>query len=368
MKVLFQSRKNLFAVPGGDTIQMLKTAEYLRKASCRVEISTELEPDVSEFDLIHIFNLMRPQEVCLQAANAKKFGKRVALSTIYGPYTEYDQQARTGLAGILTKVMKREAIEYLKVVARALANAEFHKGTRNLLAKGYHALQEEIIKLTDVFLPNSESEMKRVWKDFPQSVPKKYKVVPNAVDAYLFRGGNGGAPENLKYFHNCILCVARIEGRKNQLNLVRAVNQTPYTLALVGQPAPNHQDYYDRIRQEAGPRVHFFGQVNHQELPHYYRAAKVHILPSWMESPGLSSLEAGAMGCNLVVTDKGDTREYFGDLAIYCDPASVESIRAALEMAMQQEKNGLLQERILRNFTWEKAALETLEGYKLALQ
>jgi glycosyltransferase involved in cell wall biosynthesis len=368
VKVLFQSRKTLFTAPGGDTIQMVKTSEYLEKTGWDIEISTELEPDLKEFDIVHIFNLMRPQEVYLQAVNAKKFGKRLALSTIYGPYTEFDQHARMGLAGQLAKVLKREPIEYLKVLARALSKREIHKGTLILLAKGFHNLQREILKLTDVFLPNSESEMQRVWGDFPKLAKKRYKVVPNAVDTRLFGISSIEEPEKLRGFRVDILCVARIEGRKNQLNLVRAVNETPYTLAFIGQPAPNNQAYYAQVRQEAGPRVQFVGQVNHQDLPCYYRAAKVHILPSWMESPGLSSLEAGAMGCNLVVTDKGDTREYFGDQAIYCDPASVDSIRIAIEKAMDRENNGQLQERILQNCTWEKAAQVTLEGYKLALQ
>jgi glycosyltransferase involved in cell wall biosynthesis len=368
MKVLFQSRKGLFSAPGGDTIQIVKTAEFLEKSGCHIEISSELEADLSKFDLVHIFNLMRPQEVYLQAVNAKKFGKRLVLSTIYGPYTEFDNQARMGLTGRLGKVLKREPIEYLKVLARALRKGEFHKGTLTLLPKGFHNLQRKIIELTDVLLPNSNSEMKRVWEDFPESVSKKYVVVPNAVDTRLFGISSIEEPEKIRGFRIDILCVARIEGRKNQLNLVRAVNATPYTLAFIGQPSPNNQAYYAQVRQEAGPRTHFVGQVDHQDLPYYYRAARVHVLPSWMESPGLSSLEAGAMGCNLVVCDKGDTREYFGDQAIYCDPASVDSIRMALEKAMQRKKNGQLQERILHNFNWEKAVQETLEGYKLALQ
>jgi hypothetical protein len=41
-------------------------------------------------------------------------------------------------------------------------------------------------------------------------------------------------------FRDCILCVARIEGRKSQLNLVKAVRNLPYKLVLIGKPAPNH--------------------------------------------------------------------------------------------------------------------------------
>ena len=96
--------------------------------------------------------------------------------------------------------------------------------------------------------------------------------------------------------------------------------------------------------------------------------AKVHALVSWMETPGLSSLEAGAMGCNLVITEKGDTRDYFGDEAFYCDPESVESIRAAVVAARAAPAKPLLQQRIRTQYTWNKAAEMTFKGYELALR
>ena len=92
MKVLFQSRKTLFSAPGGDTTQLLKTKEYLEKLGIEVDISLELEPDLREYDIIHVFNLMRPQDLFLQVRNAKRQGKKIALSTIYGPYTEYEKK------------------------------------------------------------------------------------------------------------------------------------------------------------------------------------------------------------------------------------------------------------------------------------
>ena len=105
MKVLFQSRKTLFSVPGGDTTQILKTKEYLEKLGVFVDISLELTPNVSEYDIVHVFNLMRPQELYLQVKNAKKYGKKVALSTIYGPYEEYEKKARGGILQFVNKFL-----------------------------------------------------------------------------------------------------------------------------------------------------------------------------------------------------------------------------------------------------------------------
>jgi glycosyltransferase involved in cell wall biosynthesis len=78
-------------------------------------------------------------------------------------------------------------------------------------------------------------------------------------------------------------------------------------------------------------------------------------------------LEAAAMGCNLVITNKGDTRDYFGNYAYYCEPGSIKSTRAAIIRACESPVDPLLREHILQNFTWEKTAEKTLEGYKIAL-
>jgi len=367
MKILFASRKTLYSVPGGDTIQMEKTAQALRAIGCEVTISTELEPDVSTYDIVHLFNLGRPQECYLQALNAKRGGKRIALSTIYADFTEYDSLAREGIGGLLAGVISQQQFEYLKVISRALFNKELNKGTLLLAFRGFRKLQEQLIELTDLFLPNSESEYNRIASVFKPARNKNYFVVPNAVDDKIFDLRISGNAAEEKGFQNCVLCVARIEGVKNQLNLVRTMKTLPWKLLLVGNPSPNHSRYYDRVRNEAGSNVYFAGQLSHDALPSYYKAAKVHVLPSWMETTGLSTLEAAAMNCNIVVTDKGDTREYFGDYAYYCEPDSVDSIRNAIKQAFENPVDPALRIRVLDKYTWVKTAEKTLEGYELIL-
>ena len=222
--------------------------------------------------------------------------------------------------------------------------------------------------MVDVFLPNSKSEMVRVWEDFPESRQKPYVVVPNAVDSELFNYDSVKISSDVEKYRDCILCVARIEGRKNQLNLVRAMKDLPWPLVLIGKPAPNHRAYFEQIKQEAGPNVHILGQVDHNLLPQFYKAAKLHCLISWMETPGLSSLEAGAMGCNVVVTEKGDARDYFNDFAYYCEPDSVSSIRDAIISAYENPVDPALRTLILGNYTWEKTAEKTMEGYRNVLE
>jgi glycosyltransferase involved in cell wall biosynthesis len=102
-------------------------------------------------------------------------------------------------------------------------------------------------------------------------------------------------------------------------------------------------------------------------LKELYKVAKVHALVSWMETPGLSSLEAAAMGCNIVVTRKGDTYDYFENYAFYCEPDNVNSIKQAIDDAFTSSVNPKLKQKILDNYTWEKTAEETYKAYKKIL-
>jgi glycosyltransferase involved in cell wall biosynthesis len=363
MKVLFQSRTTLYTSPGGDTTQILKTKEYLEKLGIEVNISIELNPNVDDYDIIHVFNLMRPQELYLQIKNAKSRNKKVALSTIYGPYIEYEQKARGGLLQLINQILTINQIEYLKVIARAILNFESNKGTLIYLLNGNKRLQKKIISNVDVFLPNSTSEMDRVISDFKLK-QYNYISVPNAVDIAKFDYENVEIEEEFEQYRDCILCVSRIEGRKNQLNVIRACKELPYKFVFIGKAGANFKKYLRQCKMEASDNMFFLGQIDHEKLPQFYKLAKVHILASWMETPGLSSLEAAIMRTNIVVTKKGDTEDYFKDYAFYCEPDDLASIKNAVMEAYNSPFSEDLYRLVIDNYKWEDTARETWKGYQ----
>ncbi len=366
MNVLFQSRTNLFEAPGGDMIQILKTKEFLEKRGVTVDISLEFEPDLTGYDLVHLFNLMEPQDIYRQMMNAKKQNKKIALSTIYGLYTEFERKARGGIFQKLANVLSPYQINYIKTIIKHYFEKRFHKGVFKMLYKGYYGLMKEIVDNTTVFLPNSVSEMNRVAAEFKL---KDYHFVsiPNAIDKTIFSDSNDSYTNKYRHFKDCIVCAARIEGRKSTLNLIRAIKDTNYKLILVGNESHNQKKYVQQVHDEAGDNVVFLGAIPHNDLRDLYKVAKVHALISWMETPGLSSLEAAAMGCNIVVTSKGDTYDYFEDYAFYCEPDDVTSIKKAIDEAYNSPVNPKLKEKILKDYIWEKTAEQTINGYNKLL-
>jgi glycosyltransferase involved in cell wall biosynthesis len=352
MKVAFITRSTLFAVPGGDTVQVVQTARHLEAFGVETHIKlSKDEIDYKDYDLLHFFNLTRPADILY---HSKKAGKPFVISTILCNYTEYDKHHRKGV-GIIFGFLPANSIEYLKTIARWVLGKD-HLASKEYLWKGQRRSIIEILKKANMVLPNSESEYHRIIKAYPCKL--KHSVVPNGVDQHLFKRNF-----SVKKDDNLVLNVARIEGIKNQLNLIKALNNTRFNLLLIGSHAPNQKAYYDECRSIAAPNITFINHIPQEELLDYYERAKVHILPSWFETTGLSSIESAVMGCNIVITDKGDAKEYFSDKAFYCDPGNPESILAAVEKASNADYNENLYNMILKRYTWNQAAAETLKAY-----
>lgn len=356
MKVAFITRSTLFSVPGGDTIQIQSTAEYLKKLGVEIDILlSNTSINYSKYAILHFFNIIRPADIYYHIT---KTNAKIVISPIFVDYSEYDTKARGGLYGLFAGIFSSDTIEYLKAIIRSVKNNE-PINTPQFYWWGQTKTIREILKKTDFLLPNSESEYQRLLKKY--KIEKRYIVVPNAVNRDLF----SIAEEDISKKEG-VICVARIEGLKNQLNIIKAV-KNEFRLKFIGKPAPNHLKYAEICKKTAGNNIEFINHISHLELKEYYKKAKVHVLASWFETTGLSTLEAAVMGCNIVITDKGDQKEYFKDFAYYCEPDNVESIKNAIEKALHDEVNPKLRDYILENFTWEKTAEKTLEAYKLVL-
>ena len=357
MKILFISRATLYTNKGGDTIQILNTAKSLQQEGVAVDIKLCNEKiDYNKYDLIHFFSIIRPADILQHIYTS---GKPYVISTIYVDYAEFDQNVRKGFTGFLFKLLPADFIEYVKTMARAIVNGEKIISPQYIWI-GHRKSIKKIIRGSSFLLPNSNNEYKRLVATY--NIQHPYKTIPNAIDTTLFCNNESAEKDN-----NLVLCVGRIEGLKNQLNLIKALNNTAFQLLIIGAPTLNQPEYYKNCKNAAGKNIHFIESLRQQELIKYYAKAKVHVLPSWFETTGLSSLEAAAMGCNVVITNKGDTKEYFEEMAFYCDPASPASIRKAIEKAATTPCSLALQEKINTQYTWPVAAAKTLEVYRQVL-
>ncbi len=333
MRVLLQNRASFLQSLAGDTIQVVKTKEYLVRRGVQAEIDTASDVDLAQYQLVHLFNLIPVAETYQYFQNAKAQQKKIVLSPIYWNPQEF--------------LELEEQAEYFR---------SWYQSTM--------PLREEILRGVELILPNSWLELAELEKDFKKLPPAV--IVPTAAERFFA----SASPERFVAKYHCrdfILSVGRICRRKNQLQLIRAVRETPYQLVLIGPV--NDLDYYQECRRLArAGQVLFLETMTPLELASAYAAAKVHALVSWYDTPGLVSLEAALAGCRIVTTEKGSPREYFDELVDYCEPGDVESILKALQRAWERPVNPELREKILTYYTWERTALETHWGYQSLLK
>lgn len=330
MKVLFQVRSDYRKNPAGDTVQLLGTTQALQKLGIHVFLSANPNIQLDEYDLVHIFNATRVSDASMYFENAKRQKKPVVLSPIYWNMQKFLEQQDPN--------------------SMALTQWEEHQPWRG-----------QLLQDCDLLLPNGQLEMEMIQEDFQVNTP--YQVIPNGfpeeylgIDETLFREKCPNLPDQF------VLSIARISSRKNQLLLARSCNELGLTLVLAG-PINDHS-YFEHV--QSYPNVIYLGTIQGRLLASAYAAAKIHALPSWFETPGLSSLEAGACGATIVSTDQGSTTEYFKDMAVYMNPFQEESLKLALEKALDFSPEPL-SEHIRRNYTWSRIGELTLLAYQAVL-
>ena len=140
-------------------------------------------------------------------------------------------------------------------------------------------------------------------------------------------------------------------------------------ITFIGQPGPNSRRYAEKLQKLAEKRgnVYFLSQMPQKEVFEHLLRSCVHALPSWVETPGLVSLEAAYAGCSIVVGDRGSVHDYFREYAFYCQPDSPEDIRKNVLIALKSPPSSELASLIQKEYSWDYAARQTLEAYENAL-
>jgi len=362
IKVLALVRPDKDVSFGGDLVQIEQTIRHLQKYRVDVEVKELASTwSASEYDIVHFFHL--PMIEYWAVRETHKHQRPVVISPIF-----WDTTASWFAESVVSSVKWRVVSHLLGKNWSGKAYVWWQHIKRPFGQKWKE--QRLILESADFVLPNSRMELMHLANYFLLSVNSlapRTLVVPNGVDTSLFANSPSAREEFYAKYGLCdfVLEVARIELVKGQLELIKALRDVPVPLVFIGRDSPYEPKYALKCREAGHARgnTFFLGYIPHHELPSAYAASLVHVLPSWRETPGLSTLEAAAMGCKVVSTSIGSAREYLGDMAWYCRPDDVNSIRQSVVQALQAPPSDELRKHVLKNFTWEKAAELTHKAY-----
>jgi glycosyltransferase involved in cell wall biosynthesis len=355
VKVLFRIRSDIDRFPGGDEVQLRRTREALETMG----VETALLPGVAEmpagFDLVHLFNTTRIQETALQLRQARDRDVPVVVSTIWHSTAEM-RKFYAHLRGWswfpLTAYQSAKEAWY----ARRSGLPIFWPAVLR-----FRAVQRQVVEAADAVLPNSEAELDLLRSELGAR-PRVAFVVPNG---FTF----AGPPASVDGARRDVLCVGRVEPRKNQLGVIRAFKRLPrgpHRLRLFGAMNEAHEGYAAQVRAELVPGwVEYAGVVSQTELAGEMARSSVVVLASFFETCGLVVLEALACGARACVTRSPCLRDYYADRVDYCDPYDEASIATGISAALHREPED--HSAFLGGFSWERAAQQTLRAYESVL-
>lgn len=221
-----------------------------------------------------------------------------------------------------------------------------------------------LVEIADLLVVNSQLEADALGEVY-NLPPERFHVVYNGVEnSFLLQAD----PQDFRVWAglgDCryLLNVANVEERKNQLTFLDALDQHP-DLKLVVVGHARDAAYLEACRKKGGERFLHVGALEYGSdlLRSAMAGAEAFVMPSMLETPSIAALEAAAIGCRLLVTEVGSTVEYFGEDAIYVNPASVESMREGLARVLVDDSSHL-RSRIRSHFMWDRVVSELERAY-----
>jgi glycosyltransferase involved in cell wall biosynthesis len=376
MRVLFQSRVDARENGGGDVVQMVETASELRSRGIDVTVDLDLTESPESYDLVHLFNIDWLCEPPVLAARANRAGVPVVLSAIHHSYDEYElyeAECQFGLAKIGNRLIRKS--EH-RDVARNAVKAVLQPAKRRFFGRqllgSFRHRQRRVLESAARVLVQTDSEAVDILTDFNVE-QLQFEKVTNGVGDIFFQTSPGSRSFRDR---TVILCAGRIEPRKNQVKIIEAFAGLETTahgdleLVFIGRVNPHHPTYENTFKElvETTDNVRYLGAVTQGEAAQMLAEARIALSASWFETTGLVSIEAVAAGCPSIVATERRTGEYLGNDAVYCDPASVQSIRRAIERAASRPTVSRdLRERTKTQFRWAIAAEQTAAIYDIVL-
>ena len=215
------------------------------------------------------------------------------------------------------------------------------------------------------------------------ALPARMRTIPCGVDVDLFRPLDRDACRRqlgLDPSRPVLIWVGRLEKLKGVDILIGALAQLDerdFTLLIVGgdERAGALRSELEAQAREAGieANVHFTGAVAHDQLPVYYSAADVCVVPSYYESFGLVAVEAMACGTPVVASRVGGLVSTVTDgvngylIPWRCPEPFAERLEVLLNNPELRENFSRSARKSVERFRWHSIALQVATVYDSVL-
>jgi D-inositol-3-phosphate glycosyltransferase len=250
--------------------------------------------------------------------------------------------------------------------------------------------ETQVVAAANALIANTDAEGASLVSLY-DACPDTVHVVSPGVDLYTFTAGESrsaareftGMPEDALV----VSFVGRIQPHKGPEVLIRAtselVKHSPLLrhkliVNVVGGASGANTEEVDRLKELSSwlgidDVVRFSPPVARKDLPHWYRAADLVVVPSYSESFGLVALEAQACGTPVVATAVGGLRTAVADgiSGVLVDGHNPKAWSSVIARLLQEPQRRILLSmgaiEHASHFGWDVTARGTLDIYDLVI-
>jgi len=371
---------------GGMNVYVLQAAKELGRRGNRVDVFTRWH-DPNDPQIVHLGSNARV--IHLEAGPYDK--AKEGLYRLVPEFTRELHEFRRAeearydvvhshywLSGLVGEELRREWGVPHVTTFHTLARTKLSARVGEKEPRFRERAESRVMKRADAIVVSTEQEKQDLSRLY-ESPPGRVEVIPAGVDLDLFQPiDRAEARRKLGLTEKkIVLSVGRMQPLKGLDVLIGAMSRLGDTsdtrLVLVGGD-PERDRELTRLQTFARglrlqDRVSFVGAVKQVDLPAYYSAADVFVLPSYYESFGLVALEAMACGLPIIASRVGGPRTFVKQGVIgylipwHCPEPYAERLEVLLSNTALRESMGRAAREKARGMGWNRVAGNLLGLY-----
>jgi len=282
-----------------------------------------------------------------------------------------NQSLSYGILSLAKTMPVTATIHHPMTVDRRLAvqnTKSFIKKLKALRWYSFINMQKRVAKKLSRIITVSQSSKKDIAREF--NIPEsRFKTIPIGIDTDNFY-----PLETIKKQPGRIIVPnsadTPLKGLYHLLYAIKGVLKIRRVhLVVIGSPKKKGGIEKLIKKLELGQHITFNGRIDHKQFVREYAKASIAVIPSLYEGFGLPVGEAMACRIPVICTTGGALPEVAGDATKLVPPANAAALKEAILELMDDPsqcealaRKGY--QRVIKEFTWEKTAIKTIEAYK----
>lgn len=245
--------------------------------------------------------------------------------------------------------------------------ADYDRQKWGIIAKAMLRLGEQVgVRSAHAVIAVAPSLGEKLKERFPAHADK-IRYVPNGKTYFPPVAANESILSSLGLKpRDYVLAVGRLVPEKGFHTLIEAMRKSGSKRKLVIVGGAQHESLYSKaLLAQASKDVIFAGVQSRAALHELYANAALFVLPSLHEGLPICALEAGSLGCPVLLSDIPGNRDIGLPESHYFGAGDIDDLSCALQVQAQRYA---VSPEMFAAFDWDQISTKTLAIYKAVIR